>query len=92
MAENKDLSTGKEKEPLVDDMSSEEETVTPELRITEEERCGTIPGSVQATAMALMCSRVQVNPTVERGTPIKRHKKKNKNSQSKATQTKNQQQ
>ena len=37
MAENKDPSTGKEEEPLVDDTSSEEETVTPELRTTEEE-------------------------------------------------------
>ena len=43
MVENKDLLAGKEKEPLVDDTSSEEETVDPELRTTEEERCGTIP-------------------------------------------------
>ena len=79
MAENKDLSTGKEEEPLVDDTSSEEETVAPELRTIEEERRGTIPGSTQVTAMALMWSRAQANPTVERGTPIKRHRKKNKN-------------
>ena len=92
MVENKDSSAGKEKEPLVDDMSSEEETVDPELRTTEEERSGTIPGLVQATVMALMCSHTQVNPTVEQGAPIKRHKKKNKNPQSKATQMKNQQQ
>ena len=65
MVENKNLSTGKKKELLVDDMSSEEETVTPELRTTEEERHGTIPGLVQVTTMALMCSRVQANPTVE---------------------------
>ena len=58
-------------------MSSKEETVNPDLRKTEEERCGTIPGSLQATAMALMCSsHAQANPTVEPGTPIKRHKKK----------------
>ena len=92
MVENKDSLAGKEKELLDDDMSSKEETVNPELRTTEEERSGTIPGSVQATAMALMCSCAQGNPTVERGMPIKRHKKKNKNPQSKATQTKNQQQ
>ena len=92
MAENKDSSTGKEKELLVDDMSSEEETTAPELRTTEEERCGTIPVLVQVTAMALMCSRAQVNPTVDRGKPIQRNKKKNKNPQSNATQTKNQQQ
>ena len=38
MVENKDPSTGKEEELLVDDTSSEVETVTPELRTTEEER------------------------------------------------------
>ena len=93
MVENKDSSVGKEREQLVDDTSSEEETVDPELKTTEEERQGTIPGSVQATAMALMCSsHAQANPTVKRGEPIKRHKKKNKNPQSKATQMKNQQQ
>ena len=93
MVKNKDSSAGKEKEPLVDNMSSKEETVNPELRTTEEEKCSTIPGSVQATAMALMCSgHAQVNPTVERGMLIKRHKKKNKNPQSKATQMRNQQQ
>ena len=93
MAENKDSLAGKEKESLVDDTSSEEETVNPDLRTTEEERRGTIPGSLQATAMALMCSsHVQTNQTGEGGTPIKRHKKKNKNPQSKATQMKNQQQ
>ena len=92
MVENKDSSTGKEKELIVDDTSSEEETATPELTITEEERRGTIPGLVQETAMALMCIRAQANPTIERGAPIKRHKKKNKNPQSKATQMKNQQQ
>ena len=42
--------------------------------------------------MALMCSHMQANPTVERVMPIKRHKKKNKSPQSKATQMKNQQQ
>ena len=93
MVENKDSLAGKEKEPLVDDMSSKEETVDPELRTTEEERHGTTPGLVQATAMALMCSsHTQANPIVERGAAIKRHKKTNKNPQSKATQMKNQQQ
>ena len=65
MAHNKDSSTGKEKELLVDDTLSEEETVDPELRTMEEKRRGTIPGSSQATTMALMCSRAQANPTVE---------------------------
>ena len=38
MAENKDSLVSKEKELLVDDTSSEEETVDPELKTTEEER------------------------------------------------------
>ena len=37
MAENKDQLTGKEEKQLIDDTSSEEESVTPELRTTEEE-------------------------------------------------------
>ena len=66
MVENKDSLAGKEKEPLVDDTSSKEETVNPELRTTEEERRDTIPGSLQATAMAFMCSScMHANPTVE---------------------------
>ena len=74
-------------ETLSDDTSSDEEPVPLELRVTEEEKRGTSPGSVQATAMALMCRRAQANPTVERGKLIKRNKKKNKNPQSKGTQT-----
>ena len=48
-------------ETLSDDTSSDEE-----LRVTEEEKRGTSPGSVQATTMALMCRQAQANPTVER--------------------------
>ena len=41
-----------------------------QLRTSEEERnYGTIRGSVQATQVALSHSRVQTNPTVERGPP-----------------------
>ena len=69
---NKDSLAGKEKEPLVDDTSSEEKTVDQELRTTEEERSGTIPGLVQATAMALMCSCEQVNPSKDPSKDIKR--------------------
>ena len=65
MVENKDSLAGKEKEWLVDDTSSEEETANPELKTMEEERCGTIPGLFQATAMALVSSRAQVNLTVD---------------------------
>ena len=39
--------------------------------------------------MALMCTRAQANPTVERGKPIKRSKKTNENPQTKSTQTTN---
>ena len=91
MAENKNPSDNKDKEPLLDDPSSEEESVNPELKTTKEERQGTIPVSVQVRVMDLMCgSHTQANPIVKRGAPIKTHKKKNKNPQSKATQTKNQ--
>ena len=42
------------------------------LRTLEEERnYGTIRGSTQATQVALSHSRVQTNPTVERGPPRK---------------------
>ena len=54
--------------------------------MTEEWR-GTIPQSVQVMVMVLMCSRVVANPTAERGKPLKRHKKKNKNPKSTAIQT-----
>ena len=80
MADNRNILEDKNKEPLIDDTSSEEDTVDQSLKTTEEERWGTIPGSRQATVMALMCSsQMQANPMVERGQPIKRYKKKNKN-------------
>ena len=54
----------------------------------EEEKRGTIPGSTQATAMALVCTlHTTVNPTVERGKAIKRNKKKNTKPKDKETQT-----
>ena len=44
----------------------------PQLRTSEEERnYGTIRGSMQATQAALSHSRVQTNPTVERGPPLR---------------------
>ena len=45
-----------EQEPLVDDSSSDEEEVRDNLKLTEEEQSGTIPGSTAAMAMALTCS------------------------------------
>lgn len=62
---------------LLDD-SSEEEVPDTTLKTTEEERRGTIPGSVCATASALAGARAQANPTVERGPPRRRKKSKTK--------------
>ena len=73
---------------LSDDTSSDEEGVPENLKITEEEKRGTIPGLNLATAMALACTlHTTANPTVERGKAIKRNKMKNKKPKDKATQT-----
>ena len=61
--------------------------VQEDLRITEEERRGTIPGSIQATAMCHFLRRAQANPVVERGPPRKIKKSKSKSVSEKATQT-----
>ena len=58
------------KDVMSDDPStSEEDERDPSLRLTEEERRGTIPGSTQATAMALTMTRAQANPVVKRFQP-----------------------
>ena len=66
----------KEKEPisqskyLSDSDSSDDNEINLRLKTSVEERqYNTIPGSVIATQIALSYSRVQVNPTVERGPP-----------------------
>ena len=52
------------------DSDTSEEEADPQLRTSEEERqYGMIKGSAQATQVALSHSRVQMNPTVERGPP-----------------------
>ena len=52
------------------DSDTLDEEADPWLRTSEEERqYGTIKGSAQATQAALSHSRVQTNPTVERGPP-----------------------
>ena len=54
-----------------------DEEADPQLRTSEEERqYGTIKGSTQATQAALSHSRVQTNPTVERGPPRRPETKK----------------
>ena len=52
------------------DSDTPDEEADPRLCTSEEERqYGTIRGSAQATQAALSHSRVQTNPTVERGPP-----------------------
>ena len=69
MAEKKVQKTKVQSDYLSDSDTSEEE-VDPQLRMSGEERIyGAIKGSVQATQAALLHSRVQTNPMVERGPP-----------------------
>ena len=69
MAEKKVQKTKVQSDYLSDSESSEDK-VNPYLRTSEEERVyGTIKGSTQATQAALSHTRVQCNPTVERGPP-----------------------
>ena len=52
------------------DSDTPDEEVDPRLHTLEEERqYGMVRGSAQATQVALAHSRVQMNPTVERGPP-----------------------
>ena len=53
---------------LSDSDTSDEEQINPIFKISEEERhYGTIPGLALTTQIALSHSRVQGNPTVDRG-------------------------
>ena len=73
MAEKKVQKTKVQSDYLSDSESSEEE-VNPHLRTSQKERVySTIKGSAQATQAVLSHTRVQSNPTVERG-PQKRPK------------------
>ena len=52
------------------DSDTPDEEADPQLCTSEEERqYGMIRGSTQATQAALLHSRVQMNPTIERGPP-----------------------
>ena len=52
------------------DSDSDDNKINPRLKTSIEERqYNTIPGSAIATHIALSHSRVQANPTVERGPP-----------------------
>ena len=69
MVEEKKPKTKAQSDQLSDSDTPDEEA-DPQLRTSEEERSyGTIRGSTQATQAALSHSRVQTNPTVERGLP-----------------------
>ena len=69
MAEEKILKIKTQSDQLFDSNTPDEEA-DPRLHTSEEERnYGTIRGSTQATQVALSHSRVQTNPTVERGPP-----------------------
>ena len=69
MVEKKVQKTKVQSDYLSDSKSSEDE-VNPYLCTSQEERIyNTIKGSAQATQAALSHTRVQSNPTVERGPP-----------------------
>ena len=69
MAEKKIPKINTLSDQLSDSDTPEEET-DPRLHTSEEERnYGMLKGPAQATQVALSHSRVQMNPTVERGPP-----------------------
>ena len=60
---------------LSDIYSSDDNEINPRLKTSVEERQhNTIPGSATATHIALSYSRVQANPTIERGPPHQKAK------------------
>ena len=77
---NKSLMAKKEAESnsqskYLSDSDSNDNATNPRLKTSIEERqYNTIPGSAIATHIALSCSRVQVNPTLERGPPCQKDK------------------
>ena len=73
MVEKKVQKTKVQNDHLSDSDTPDEE-VDPQLRTSEEERIyGMIKGSAQATQAVLLHTRVQSNPTVERG-PLRQPK------------------
>ena len=78
---------------LSDSDTSDEESINPILKTSEGERhYGTIPGSALASQVALSHSRVQANPTMERGPSHKVRVKKlpKEKATEKSTQTEKQ--
>ena len=69
LVEEKKPKTKAQSDQLSDSDTPDKEA-DPQLHTSEEERSyGTIRGSAQATQVALSHSRVQTNPTIERGPP-----------------------
>ena len=90
MVEEKAPKTKVQSEQLSDSNTPDEEA-DPRIRTSEEERIyGMIRGSTQATQAALLHTRAQTNPTVERGPPWRPKIKKLSKDRAaeKATQTK----
>ena len=71
MSNNRDtqLSDPLQSNPTLPDDSTSEEEPDPTYAITEEEHSGTIPGSNEATAMALAGQRAIAIPVVEQSKP-----------------------
>ena len=66
----KNIQKTKAQSDHLSDSDTPDEEVDLQLRTSEEERIyGTIKGSAQATQAVLSHTRVQSNPTVERGPP-----------------------
>ena len=90
MVEKKVQKTKVQSDYLSDSETSEDK-VNPYLCTSQEERIyGTIKGSAEATQAALSHTRVQSNPTVERGPPkrLKIKKLSKEQAANKHTQTK----
>ena len=70
------------------DSDSDDNEINPRLKTSLEERqYNTIPGSAIATCIALSHSRVQANPTVERGPPQWKAKTKKPSTEDKKVET-----
>ena len=70
------------------DSDSDDNQINPRLKTsTEERQYNTIPGSAIATWIALNHSRVQANPTVERGPPQQNIKTKKPSTEDKKAKT-----
>ena len=68
MAEEKIPKIKTQSDQLSDSNTPDEEAY-PQLHTSQERNYGMIRGSAQATQVALSHSRVQTNPTIERGPP-----------------------